>query len=525
MSKKSIWFLALFSAVALTALIIVQLIWIRNAVDVQERQFNQLINQTLNKIISQLEKYETIQYFEEEMKDEMLRSNLPGEHETDQQANSIQITTGSNEEEGLYILGADDPNLLQMQRDLLSTDSMVFLPEPGPNDLNLSPSYSRPLMTQSDLRRNYEQYLTNRRVLRVFNTMFKYDLSIEQRLPRIMLDTVVRNEMDRLNLDLSFEYGVKTAQSRYTLTSSGFNPTAIEQEFTSLLYPQDIIVTRNFLLLYFPDQKNFLFRSVSFLAGTSLILTLVLLIISFITIYVIIRQKKLSEIKNDFVNNMTHELKTPISTISLASQMLGDTSIDKDSKNLEHISRLISEESKRLGVQVEKVLQVSVFGESKMRLKTTSINMNEVVQQVVDKMELQLKQNQVALRMRLSESNQVIEADEVHMTNVIFNLLDNALKYSKDDPRIDIITKAGKRGFSVWIKDNGIGMSKDQKKRIFEKFYRVPTGNVHNVKGFGLGLSYVKKVVEEHGGKIWVESTLNKGTEFQLFLPYSYQKH
>jgi two-component system phosphate regulon sensor histidine kinase PhoR len=231
------------------------------------------------------------------------------------------------------------------------------------------------------------------------------------------------------------------------------------------------------------------------MAGASLTLALIILIISSVAIYVIFRQKKLSEIKNDFVNNMTHELKTPISTISLASQMLADKSLSQDSKNLEHISTLIQQESKRLGNQVERVLQMSILEEGKMSLRIQPVYFDHLVRQAADKISLQVRKNNGSIELDLHSGEEPIDGDETHLTNVIFNLIDNAMKYCQKDPAIRIVTHSTSRTIQVRVSDNGIGISKEYLNKIFDKFFRVPTGNVHDVKGFGLGLSYVKKVV------------------------------
>ncbi|MBT3244496.1 MAG: HAMP domain-containing histidine kinase [Bacteroidetes bacterium] len=529
MSRKNIWFLALFSAIALTALIVVQLVWIRDAVEVQEKQFDQLISQTMTKIINQLEEYETIRFLEEELVNDGFSSNsgIPGplvNEETGVRRKSYGLGI---EDDSMFILDNDYLYSSRLQMDRLAGDAMVFLPDTSQYDLEGSLSHTRSIISQSDLIDNYDQLYSNRRVYveRVFNKMVKYDQSIEQRLPKLMLDTVVYDQVKQLQLGLNYEYGVKTEAPAYTLMSPGFNPSTEEKTYTSWLYPEDMIKTPNFLILYFPGQKNYIFRSVSFLAATSLFLTLILLIVSFIAIYVIVKQKKLSEIKNDFVSNMTHELKTPISTISLASQMLSDPKIKTDTKNLTHISHLISEESKRLGLQVEKVLQMSIFDQGKMSLKIQTIDPDQLIRQVIDKLELQLKQREANVVLNLDAGGISLQGDNLHLTNVIFNLMDNALKYSMHKPEIEIYSKAVKRGVKIRIIDNGIGMSKDEHRRAFEKFYRVPTGNLHNVKGFGLGLSYVKKVVDEHEGRITIYSELNKGSEFQVFLPFKLEKH
>jgi two-component system phosphate regulon sensor histidine kinase PhoR len=255
------------------------------------------------------------------------------------------------------------------------------------------------------------------------------------------------------------------------------------------------------------------------MAGSSLLLALIILVVSFLTIYVIYRQKKLSEIKSDFINNMTHELKTPISTISLASQMLTDKSLGRDEKSLDHISSLILEESKRLGNQVERVLQMSIFEENKVSLKLQPVYFDRLVRQAADKIILLIEKRNGSLTLDLQSGEDPVNVDETHLQNVVLNLIDNAMKYCTGSPEIQIRTRSEGRNIQFIIVDNGIGISKEHQKRIFDKFYRVPTGNIHDVKGFGIGLSYVKKVVDQHHGSIEIESETGKGTTFILTIP------
>jgi two-component system, OmpR family, phosphate regulon sensor histidine kinase PhoR len=237
------------------------------------------------------------------------------------------------------------------------------------------------------------------------------------------------------------------------------------------------------------------------------------------TILIILRQKKLSMIKNDFINNMTHELKTPISTISLASQMLEDGSITNTPRTIEQISKVINQESKRLSFQVEKVLQMAVFNEGRLKLRFKELDLNNIIANVIANFELRVQNKNGSLITEIEAENAQIKGDEVHITNVIFNLLDNAVKYSNGEPRIVVSTINKKDFVVVSVKDNGVGIPKEHLSQIFERFYRVPTGNVHNVKGFGLGLSYVKKIAEVHNAEIKIESAVNKGTNFSLFFP------
>ena len=226
--------------------------------------------------------------------------------------------------------------------------------------------------------------------------------------------------------------------------------------------------------------------------------------------------------KNDFINNMTHEFKTPVSSISLAAQMLNDQSVRKSPSMLQQISSVISDETKRLRFQIEKVLQMSMFEGTKATLKLSEVDVNLVLYNVINTFKLKAERLGGSIESHLDAMDALVEVDEMHFTNVIFNLLDNAVKYSREDT--PLLLKVGTRDLSgerleITIADNGIGISKEHQKRIFEKFYRVPTGNLHDVKGFGLGLAYVKKMISELGGEITLESQVNVGTKFIIILP------
>jgi two-component system phosphate regulon sensor histidine kinase PhoR len=381
------------------------------------------------------------------------------------------------------------------------------------------------------VRQQYEDQLNQQaKMLALAEYAYTFSqISIEARIDAQRLERLIKAELKNSGVSLDFEYVVKTFQrgeERYIFGGKNYDP-GPQKEYPVLLFPHDLddVKKPNYLYLFFPKRDGYMLKQTGILVIPTLVLTIMLIGIFIFTILIILRQKKLSIIKNDFINNMTHELKTPISTISLASQMLRDNTVTNTPKTIEHISGIIYQESKRLTTQVEKVLQMAVFNEGKLKLKIKEVNLSTLIGSVVLNFELRVKAKDGELTTDLKADPAIIKGDEVHITNVLFNLLDNAVKYSKEAPKIIISTRLEDDFLILAVKDHGIGIQKEYVGQIFERFYRVPTGNVHDVKGFGLGLSYVKKIVEAHRGKVKVESDLNKGTKFMIYFPINIQEH
>jgi two-component system phosphate regulon sensor histidine kinase PhoR len=334
------------------------------------------------------------------------------------------------------------------------------------------------------------------------------------------LDNILENVLQNNGVELPFYYSVVDKQGNiiYKCTKEIHKHENNNNVYSQKLFPSEDSNRAAFLQVTFPTKQNFIIKSLNLLLPSVLMLIVILLIFTY-AIIIIFKQKQLNNIKNDFVNNMTHELKTPISSISLASQMLQDPSVGKTPQTLSHISKVIRDETKRLGFMVEKVLQMAVFEKDTSILKVREMQINLLIKEITTNFSLKVSNKGGQITSKLNATNDLALIDEVHFTNVIFNLMDNALKYSDKDLLLTLETRNEKDNILISIEDNGIGIHKDDLKRVFEKFYRVSTGNLHNVKGFGLGLAYVKKIVTEHKGSIKVESELNIGTKFTITIP------
>ncbi|MDE7126055.1 MAG: HAMP domain-containing histidine kinase, partial [Muribaculaceae bacterium] len=333
----------------------------------------------------------------------------------------------------------------------------------------------------------------------------------------------LRRELDTLGLHVPFEYEVVNSAGTPIYRSGNFRPSAADQDnmFTQVLFPGDPGYGHYFLKVIFPTKKDYIYQSISFMLP-AFAFTVIMMIIFVFTIIVAFRQKKLTEMKNDFINNMTHEFKTPISSISLAAQMLNDSAVRKSPVMLQQISTVINDETKRLRFQVEKVLQMSMFDRQKSTLRLQEVDANAAISNIVNTFKLKVEKYGGRISADLNAEDAIVNVDEMHFTNVIFNLLDNAVKYRREDVPLELKVSSrdiSDRRLQITIADNGIGIKKEDIKKIFEKFYRVSTGNRHDVKGFGLGLAYVKKIVRELGGDITVVSEINVGTKFIITLP------
>ncbi len=529
MSKKVILTLIVLMIVVMTSLILVQTNSILKALEIKEEQFDAAVKGALNQVSNRLE-MEEASTLAEKAKDLFPQRNSGIFPNNKQYSNSGTLYQQGGQLSLQYSQRATGNSIkeeLQMNMDKNEPDLRDERGRPGdfPNAFDIIHEYD------GYVRQQYEERMDQRARMLELTTLavLLSNMPIEERIDPSTLGRLIKSELKNQGINLDFKYAVKIfpfGEEHFIFGDKSYNSKQLK-EYRTLLFPNDLdgLIKPNYLYLYFPKQNTFLLKETGLLVIPTFVLTAMLIGIFVFTILIILKQKKLSDIKNDFINNMTHELKTPISTISLASQMLRDNTVSNTPKTIEHISGIIFQESKRLTTQVEKVLQMAVFNEGKLKLKFKEVNINTLITSIVLNFELRVKSKNGELTSDLKADPAIIKGDEVHITNVLFNLLDNAVKYSKEEPKIIISTELKDDWLVVSVKDHGIGISKEHLGQIFERFYRVPTGNVHDVKGFGLGLSYVKIIVDAHRGRVKVESAPNKGTKFMIYFPINTEEH
>lgn len=480
MKKSTIWFIAISMGLSFIALLVMQRRYGAEVVEIRQQQFEEAVGHALYQAVHTMELRDIRQSIKADIMDK-----------SGQQTSDDSI---------LYHLIASP-----LEQDLLATAT-----DTGRNRL------------QEEVLSGYEgkgDYL-----IEALSAILKkpQESPLEQRIDFNALDRNIRDELRNCGIKLPYHFTVSTAAGRRVYCCPDYEdpgdcPTYEQEIFKNGERGQMGIIT-----VYFPDMSKYIFSSVKFLIP-ALVFTIILFAIFVFTIYTIFRQKRLSEIKNDFINNMTHEFKTPISSISLASQMLSDTSIKKSDQMINHLTGVIADETKRLRFQVDKVLQMSMFDRDKApTFKEKEIDANQVISDVINTFRLKVEQSGGSIDWQLDAQDATLFADEMHFTNVIFNLLDNAYKYKSTERPLHISIRTADDShhrLRIEIQDNGIGIRSEDLKKIFERFYRVSTGNRHDVKGFGLGLAYVHNVIKYHHGNIHAESTLGQGTTFIIQLP------
>jgi two-component system phosphate regulon sensor histidine kinase PhoR len=532
---------------ALSGLIILQVYTLQNAVKLEEQMFETSVNQAINQVAEIIEKHEVAvnvrDNFDVSSQGKMF---FMGIDSLIRKSTTKKDTTTS----GLVFWNEISPGELQAEFRQINKDGAVELIEETRFDSTGEVTYKRirsasrlkePSQYQSDfgihLEKNepsidprLERFIKKSGMVSdIFKELFKLNVesNVEDRVRPEIIDSLLKVKFEEVGIKTPFEFGIyDLINNKLFIDHESKNADQLmKSQFRVRLFPHDIFVHPDYLLVYFPKQRSYIFSNLIFIFSISSLFLVVIILSFYYTINTILKQKKVSEIKNDFINNMTHELKTPISTISLACEAMGDPDINRAGRLMDNYVKMIAEENKRLGLLVENVLQTAILDKGDFKLKTEQIDISQVLEKVTQSLGMHLDRKKGKIDLKYNTERLLLEADPVHITNVMYNLIDNAIKYSKTEPHISISVSETDKGMGIELADNGIGISKDQQKRIFEKLYRVPTGNVHNVKGFGLGLSYVKAIIDKHFGTIKVESELGKGSKFLITLPYFHRKN
>ena len=512
MKKSTIWTIAVVMGISFLGLLYVQLSYIEEMAKMKREQFDESVTRSLYQASRNLEMNETVRYLEKDVNEVERKAQT-------QDSIVVNGLDGSIQHSHQFSVSADDGTVYSaFELKTFTTKPATF---PKAMILSSEKNLSETAKTMQDIVRNryvYQKALLDEVVYNILYTAS--DKPLKERVNFKLLDKDIRQELMNNGINIPYHFTVSTADGREVYRCPDYTEEGIGQIYQQELFQNDPVSKMGVLKIHFPDMNQYIFSSVRFMIP-AVIFTLVLLVTFIFTIVIIFRQKRYTEIKNDFINNMTHELKTPISSISLAAQMLNDDSVQKSPNMQKHLGTVIGDESRRLRFLVEKVLQMSMFDRKTASFKKKELDLNELLEQIASTFSLRVEHTGGKITTEVEAVDSALYVDEVHFQNAITNLMDNAVKYRKPDEPVNIHLRTWNEGDRLCfsIEDNGLGIKRENVKKIFDKFYRVHTGNVHNVKGFGLGLAYVKKIINLHDGDIRCESEVGKGTKFIVSLP------
>ena len=512
MKKSTIWAIAIIMGFSFLALLYLQFSYAEEMIKMKKEQFDESVNRSLYQASRNLEMNETLRYLEKDVNETERRAFTQDSLYTD--------GLGSIKQSHQFAVAADDGTVYSSFQ--LKTFEMKPASVPKAmimrKDKN---SLVDAAKTMQEIVRNryiYQKALLDEVVYNILYTAS--DKPLKERINFRMLDNDILNELQNNGISIPYHFTVSTTDGREVYRCPDYTDEGKEYTYQQVLFRNDPQSKMGVVRIHFPEMNSYIFSSVRFMIP-SIIFTIVLLITFLFTLVVVFRQKRYSEIKNDFINNMTHELKTPIASISLAAQMMNDDSVAKSEQMTKHLGSVIADESKRLRFLVEKVLQMSMFDKKSIVFKKKQLDLNETIENIAQSFNLRVEHTGGKIYTEIEAVESAIYVDELHFQNAITNLMDNAVKYRKPDEPLDIYIRTwnDEQHLHLSIRDTGLGIKRENLKKIFDKFYRVHTGNKHDVKGFGLGLAYVKKVIDLHQGDIKCESELGKGTKFTITLP------
>jgi two-component system, OmpR family, phosphate regulon sensor histidine kinase PhoR len=581
MNKKVLYLIISLICTSLVGIIAVQFFWIRNAIQVREAQFDQSVFDAMGMAVNKLETQDNIYFLHKNYIGDSIRNmvrafskeqGMISESKLDSLLTlddmktlpppppnpfrprvfsydlkyDILTTKGGVVVDSTFFNGNDNEfisldSLFHEQELAFINEQFDYHIETGGSDghemiiqYSVKPMQSSPPPPPPPPDRSHriirdQVKKLNRKAIKVQDVIKKLTIEMESK-PRPIEERISTTELEKLlkkvfadkDIGQNFEFAVITPEETKPMTvvrSDGFKPDYTSTKYRVSLFPNDIFQKQNVLLVKFTVPGSNILTSLSWLMIASILFTLVIAVSSGLSIFVMIRQKKTSDIKTDFINNMTHEFKTPIATISIAVDSINNPKVIQQPEIIKNYTRVIKEENNRMNTRVEQVLQMALLDSSEFKLNEKILDIHELIRKVTDNIRLQTENRNGQLNLLLKGERTMVMADESHMTNVFISILDNAIKYSPENPMIMVSTANSGNNIIISIEDHGIGMNSETQKKIFDKFFRVTSGNIHAIKGFGLGLSYAKAIVLSHKGEIKVSSQVDKGSRFDIILP------
>ena len=538
MSKNRLGWIITLMSVALTGLIAFQWYWIDTVITGNRDHFERDVMTALSNVTKKLEQQEALFYVNRKISNfssqGQSRGFQPFQFQATPPLNQRQALQGEKKirfDDSLSSTGSFNFSFEVVGAPLRSNQmGKAFFDVLKSNIKNIQFAYPKDAPETETLNSNLKEILEkisnkSNMMMGLLEEMMLPKIGLTNRFDPDQLDSLLHTELKKKSIDIPYDYAIINPRSgRLIEISKDYsNERLLQSHFKTNLFPNDVTNEPNLLVIDFPSQEKYLMSKIWFPLSSSALLILIILICFGYAVFTIVRQKKISVMKTDFMNNMTHEFKTPISTIGLAIEALLDPTIpQKPSMKMKYLG-IIADENKRLESQVADVLQMAQLDKNELKLNLVTVDLHAIIQQAVDKISIQMERKLGHLKLALKASQFKLKGDEAYLLGVLLNLLDNALKYSTDAPNIMIRTQNIRGQLICSIKDHGMGMSKEAQRSIFQKFYRVASGNVHNIKGFGLGLAYVKEIITLHHGSIEVESELKKGTNFIVKFPLDYE--
>ena len=505
MKKSTIWILGIVMGLSFLSLLYLQVSYIEEMMKTRKEQFDSAVRNSLSQVSKDVEYAETQRWLVEDIT-EAERKALTENNSSLRQDDVVQSTQR-------FKVKSRDGKIISDFEMRVMTIKPSELPKVMVRGRNTIPQTSNSMLEAIKNRYMYQRALLDEVVLDMIRRAS--DKSIGERVRFGDLNGYLQANLYNNGIDLPFHYEVLDKEGRSVYRCADYEEKGSDEAYQQALFKNDPPAKTSVLKVHFPGRRDYLFDSVSFMIP-SLIFTLVLLVTFIFTIYIVFRQKKLTEMKNDFINNMTHEFKTPIATISLATSAIMKDKVLNDREQILKFNTMIKSENDRMNKYVERILQQAKLDRRELQINKTEVDINEMVREAVEHFMLIVQNAGGTLECKFEADHFIRSVDEVHMMNAVCNLIDNAIKYSGGKPDILVYTQEKTGAYLIGVQDHGIGISKEAQKKVFKRFYRVPSGNLHNVKGFGLGLSYVKSIVELHGGSVKLTSRKNKGTLVEI---------